>query len=93
MRRAHAPVQRRSFELLPGRPHGWDLLAGKSPEGLGNKVRVGGHHLLPASGFHHVRHVPRVDELNGLNDGIRFTSKFALGQLSFIVSYIKIGRN
>jgi hypothetical protein len=56
------------FELLPGGAHGRDLLAGEGPEGLSNEVRVGGHHLLPAASLHHVRHVPRVDELNCLED-------------------------
>ncbi len=60
------PVGRPLFELLPGRAHGRDLLAGEGPEGLGNEVRVRGDHLLPAARLHHVRHVPRVDELNCL---------------------------
>ena len=41
-------------------------MGGESLEGLGDEVRVRGHHLLPAGGLHHVRYVTVVDELNRL---------------------------
>ena len=54
------------LQFLPGRAHGRYLLAGQGLEGLRYQVRVRHHHLLPARRLHHVRHVPRVDELNCL---------------------------
>ena len=54
-----------SFQLLPGRPHRRDLLRGERLEGLGDEVRVGADHLLPAGRLHDVSHVVRVDEVDG----------------------------
>ena len=54
-----------SFQLLPRRPHRRDLLRGERLEGLGDEVRVGADHLLPVGRLHDVRHVVRVDEVDG----------------------------
>ena len=70
------------LQFLPGRAHGRYLLAGQGLEGLRYQVRVRHHHLLPARRLHHVRHVPRVDELNCLQIiGIKMFSNPVLNML------------
>ena len=53
-------------------------MGGESLEGLGDEVRVRGHHLLPAGGLHHVRHVTVVDELNRLQEWILVNKRTSL---------------
>lgn len=54
------------FCFFPQRPHRRNLLRGEGLEGLSDEVGVGGDHLLPAPGLHHVGHVPCVNELDCL---------------------------
>ena len=48
-----------------------DLLRGERLEGLGDEVRVGADHLLPTGRLHDVRHVVRVDEVDGGRLGLK----------------------